>query len=98
MKAISVTTSGTSVSLAGGPGSLTATVSNQGRDDERVVLVVVAQGGGAPAPTSPVEKPLREIEAGASEQYLVTFSPGAAAPGTYPVKIVAYPADEAPEE
>jgi beta-lactam-binding protein with PASTA domain len=99
MKAISVTTSGSTLSISGGGGSMTATVANQEGRRERIVVAVVPQGtpGGA-TPTATVERPLREIDAGASEQYLVTFGSGTAPAGSYPVKIVAYPADEAPEE
>ncbi|WP_423182537.1 PASTA domain-containing protein [Arthrobacter sp. NyZ413] len=45
-----------------------------------------------------IPNPLRTIAAGATEQYLVNFDTTGAAPGSYPVKLIAYSADDAPED
>jgi beta-lactam-binding protein with PASTA domain len=110
MKAISVTTSSRKVTLSGGTGSITANVANQEATAQRVTVAVVPQPalagpGAAAASTAPsaelnatVERAAREVAPGATEQYLVTFARGRAAPGDHAVKIVAYPSGEAPEE
>lgn len=95
MKALSVTTSGPTLTLDGGVGALTASVANQEPTQQRVVVVAVPQ---APGPDGAVERTPREIAAGQTEQFLVSFSAAAVEPGTYRSRIVAYPSDEAPEE
>lgn len=72
---------------------------------ERVVLGVFRPltVPGAPPAADPawavVERPLREMVAGATEQVVVTFAPPPGTPaGTYDAKVIAYPADAAPEE
>jgi hypothetical protein len=57
---------------------------------------------GDPAAAKPtwttVDRPLRTIGAGATEQYAVSFDTQGAEPGTYPVKLIPYSADEAPDD
>jgi len=72
---------------------------------ERVVLGVFRPlaAPGAPPAADPawavVERPLREMVAGSTEQVVVTFAPPPGTPaGTYDAKVIAYPADAAPEE
>lgn len=69
-----------------------------------------APTGGAPATGAPaapanplawttIDRSLREVAAGATEQFTVNFAPPAGtAAGSYPVRFIAYSADEAPEE
>jgi IPT/TIG domain len=45
-----------------------------------------------------IDRPLRTIGPGATEQYEVAFDTAGAEPGTYPVKLIPYSADEAPED
>jgi hypothetical protein len=45
-----------------------------------------------------IEQPLRTIAPGATAQYEVSFDTTGAAPGSYPVKLIPYSADEAPED
>jgi hypothetical protein len=103
MKDLSMTLSSENVLLVDGKGTLTASVHNASSDDERVVLGAFpptdAPATGSPAPTwATVEKPLRSIAPEATEQYEVSFDTTGAAPGTYPVKLIPYSADEAPED
>lgn len=88
------------VAVADGRGTLTVTVTSGAA--ERVVLgafrPAAASGAADPAWVS-VDRPLRQVQADAPEQYAVTVTPPASvAPGTYDVKFIAYPADKAPEE
>jgi len=45
-----------------------------------------------------IERPLREIAAGATEQFVATFDGKDAAPGVYRARFIAYSATRAPEE
>lgn len=101
MSTITMTLSSPTVELKDGKGSLTASVTNGApAGSERVVLG--AFPGAETTPPSPtyttIPTPLRTIAAGATEQYLVNFDTTGAAPGTYPVKLIAYSADDAPED
>ena len=107
MTGITMTLSSPTVELKDGKGSLTASVTNAGPDAERVVLgAFPGQQATPPSPTyTNVERPLRSIGAGATEQYVVSFdtngTPPAtppASPGSHPVKLIAYSADDAPED
>ncbi len=108
MSEISVSLASTQVTLVNGRSSLTASVTNASASVERVVLGVYAAPGAAAAATAgpvvnpvswtTVERPLREIGPGATEQYVVSFEAAAAPAGTYGLKAIAYPADRAPEE
>lgn len=51
-----------------------------------------------PGSWTAVDRPLREIAPGATEQYAVSFDRTAAPTGTHHLKVIAYPADRAPEE
>lgn len=94
------------VTVSQGRAVTTATVTNQGSAAETVVL-----GAFPPTPSSPgtatasavgwttVERPQREVQPGATEQFNVAFEPPAGvAAGTYPVRFIAYSAYGAPEE
>ncbi|MCX2748496.1 PASTA domain-containing protein [Arthrobacter sp. MI7-26] len=100
MSTITMTLSSPTVELKDGKGSLTASVTNGAPGPERVVLG--AFPGTESTPPSPsyttIPTPLRTIAAGATEQYLVNFDTTGAAPGSYPVKLIAYSADDAPED
>ncbi|UKA62508.1 PASTA domain-containing protein [Arthrobacter sp. FW306-04-A] len=100
MSTITMTLSSPTVELKDGKGSLTASVTNGAPGPERVVLG--AFPGMESTPPSPsyttIPTPLRTIAAGATEQYLVNFDTTGAAPGSYPVKLIAYSADDAPED
>lgn len=102
MKAITMTLSSPDVKLVNGRASLTASVSNGTPEPQRVVLgAFPVSSGTQPASTSTwttVEQPLRTIAPDATEQYVANFDTTAAPPGTYLVKLIAYSADEAPEE
>ena len=49
-------------------------------------------------PVATVDRPLRTIPPGATEQYEVAFDTTALSPGSYSVKLIPYSADEAPED
>lgn len=100
MTSITMTLSSPTVDLKDGKGSLAASVTNAGSAPERVVLgAFPGQQSNPPAPTyTTIANPLRTIAAGATEQYVVTFDTTDAPAGTYPVKLIAYSADDAPED
>ena len=94
------------VTVNQGRAATTATVTNKGTTAESVVLgAFPALAGSAGTAISSavgwttVERPQREVQAGATEQFTVTFEPPAGvAAGTYPVRFLAYSAYGAPEE
>jgi hypothetical protein len=92
-----MTLSSPTVVLKDGKGSLTASVTNGTGASARVVLGAFA-GGTATETYTVIPDPLRTLAAGATEQYLVTFDTSGAKPGSYPVKLIAYSADDAPED
>lgn len=96
MSTITMTLSSPTVTLKDGKGSLTASVTNGTGASARVVLGAFPGGPLAETYTA-IPDPLRTLAAGATEQYLVTFDTTKAAPGSYPVKLIAYSADDAPE-
>lgn len=100
MTTITMTLSSPGVQLKDGKGSLAASVTNAGTDKEPVVLgAFPAQSATPPTATyATIDKPLRVIPAGATEQYVVTFDTVGAPAGTHQVKLIAYSADEAPED
>ena len=100
MTTITMTLSSPDVELKEGKGSLAASVTNAGTDKEPVVLgAFPAQSTTPPAATyATIDKPLRVIPAGATEQYMVAFDTAGAPAGTHQVKLIAYSADEAPED
>lgn len=103
MSTIALTLSVTTVTLADGRAALTASVTNSSPVPARIVLGAfgppdAAAPAGATAWTA-IEQPVRDVEAGATVQYAVTFAPPAGtAAGSYPVRFIAYSADQAPEE
>ncbi|MDQ7993027.1 MAG: hypothetical protein REI45_10160, partial [Propionicimonas sp.] len=86
------------------PASLTASVTNSATVPARVVLGAYPPLAGPSAPAGAaawtgVDRPLRDIGAGATEQYTVTIAPPpTATAGDYVVRLIAYDADRAPEE
>lgn len=103
MKKLSMTLSSPDVALAEGKGAVTASVNNASAAAERVVLGAFPTGESAPgvpnvSTWASVDEPLRTISPGATVQYEVTFNTAGASPGTYPVKLIPYSADEAPED
>ncbi|MBO1031405.1 META domain-containing protein [Tessaracoccus sp. SD287] len=98
---ITLTLTVAQVSVVDGRGMLTASVTNGAAVPARVVLGGFAPSGGAPSAVAwtSIDRPLRDLAAGATEQYAVVFAPppGTAA-GSYPVRFIAYSADQAPEE
>lgn len=99
----------TDVTLDGARGSVTVSVTNLGPDVARIVLVAfdssapagvrgAAGRRGESQPRATVEQPLRELAPGAAEQYVVTVDAAGVPAGSYELKVVAYPADRAPEE
>lgn len=101
MSDVSVSLATPQVTVVEGRGSVTASVTAPAA--ERVVVAVVRTVGGDVPSADPawatVDRPLRALAAGATEQYALTFVPPAGtAPGLYEAKVVAYPADAAPEE
>lgn len=99
---ITISLAASEVTLEGGRGSLTASVTNRSATSERVVLAVypvqAAEAPADPRAWATVLQPLREIGAGATEQYVVSFDAAALPAGSHQLKVVAYPADRAPEE
>jgi len=102
MTRIALTLPATTVTVSDMDATITASVTNRGSVPDRIVL-----GAFAGDPRNPInattwttiDKPLREVAPGATEQYAITFAPpGTAAPGTYPVRFIAYSANSAPEE
>ncbi|MEE2568877.1 PASTA domain-containing protein [Pseudarthrobacter sp. J64] len=100
MGTITMTLSSPGVELKDGKGSLAASVTNAGAEKEPVVLgAFPVQAGSPPGPTyASIDKPLRVIPAGATEQYVVNFDTAGAPAGSHQVKLIAYSADEAPED
>lgn len=90
------------VPLRGGKGRLAVSVTNGEPTAQRLVLgAFPVSSAGSPAASaswSVVERPLREVAAGATEQFLVSFDTAGAAAASYPVKLIAYSADDAPED
>ena len=101
MSTITLTLTATSVVVSGGPASITASVTNAASVPARVVLGAFPspEGTAGAAPWTSIDRPLRDVAAGATEQYTVTIAPppGAAA-GDHVVRLIAYDADRAPEE
>ncbi|MBP2268839.1 hypothetical protein J3A64_004303 [Pseudarthrobacter sp. PvP004] len=100
MTTITMTLSSPDVVLKDGKGSLTASVTNGSTEAERVVLgAFPGQVTNPPSKTyATIPNPLRTIAAGATEQYVVNFDTAGASAGSYPVKLIAYSADDAPED
>lgn len=92
------------VTVSQGRAVATATVTNNGSVAQSIVLGVFppatggASGASAVAWTS-VDRPQRDLQPGATEQFTVTFTPPeGTASGTYAARFIAYSAYGAPEE
>jgi len=106
MSAISLSLSAATVTAPGGPVTVTAAVTNSAPVPARIVLGAFGPAGGTPAAGAQgplawtsVDRPLRTLAPGTTEQYTITFTPppGTAA-GQYRVRFIAYDADRPPEE
>lgn len=104
---ISVSMARTSLTLDHGRGSLTASVTNRGTTTRRVILAVVPAPGHQPVGSATevdprawatVRRPLGEIGPGATQQYVVDFDAPPGPAGTYALRVIAHPADRAPDE
>lgn len=101
---ISLTVPSNTVTVAGGRGSLTASVTNGSSVPARIVLGAFDPPEGTGGASSAVgwtriDRPARDIPAGATEQFAVMFVPEeGTGPGRYPVRFIAYSAEQAPEE
>jgi hypothetical protein len=98
MITLSMTLSSSQVGLVDGKGSVTASITNSSPTDQRVVLGAFPGAPSVSAQWTSVDKPQRTIPPGTTEQYEVRFDTTGASPGTYPVKLIPYSADEAPED
>jgi hypothetical protein len=104
MSAITITVVSRQVTLTDGVGTVAVSVTNTDTASQRLILgAYPPEAGASPgAPTAErwtsIERPLRDVAPGATEQYLATFAAGSAAPGTYQMKFIAYSADQAPED
>lgn len=99
MTDITLTLSSPAVALSAGTGTLAITVTNVSTTVQRVVLAAYPEGRDSAAPTyATVDRSLRSIAAGGTEQYIVAFDTTGAAPGSYADKFIAYSADRAPED
>lgn len=104
MSTISLTVPANTVTVAGGRAELTASVTNGSPVRARIVLGAFgppgdSAGGASALGWTSIDHPARDIPAGATEQFAVTFAPDpGTAPGGYPVRLIAYSAEQAPEE
>lgn len=100
MSTIALTLPATTLTTADGKATLTASVTNSASVPARIVLGAFGPSG-SPGGTvwTTIDRPLREIAAGATEQYTITFAPGTdVGAGSYALRFIAYSADQAPEE
>ena len=101
MNTISLTVPVSTLTLTDGRATTTASVTNGATVPARITVAALADAANAndAASWTSVDRPLREIAAGATEQFTVTFAtPPTTTPGTYGVRLLAYSADRAPEE
>lgn len=106
MSTITLTLTTTTVTATGAPLTITASVTNSASVPARIVLAAFAplpgQAGAAPASArewAVVDRPLRELPAGGTEQFTITITPPAeAAAGEHVVRFIAYDNDRPPEE
>ncbi len=102
MSTIALTLSVTTVTVAEGRAALTASVTNSAPVPARIVLGAFGPPDGAASGATAwtgIEQPVRDVDPGATVQYAVAFTPPAGtAAGSYPVRFIAYSADQAPEE
>lgn len=105
MTSLAVTLTASRIELTDGSGTVTATVTNTSAWDERVVLGAFAAPGAGPTPSADaarwvrIDRPVRDIPSGQTEQFSVTITPDReSAGGTYGLRLIAYSATQAPEE
>lgn len=102
MSTIALTLSVTTITVAEGRAALTASVTNSSPVPARIVLGAFGPPDGTAAGATAwtgIEQPVRDVDPGATVQYAVAFTPPAGtAAGSYPVRFIAYSADQAPEE
>jgi hypothetical protein len=103
MAGIKITVASGTVTLSGGQGSVAVSVTNTEPTRQRLILGgYPAPGAAGAAPSAAgwtrIDRPIREFGPGAKEQYVAAFDATNAPPGTYHLKFIAYPADDAPED
>lgn len=100
MTTISLTIPVSTLTLTDGRATTTASVTNGASVPARITVTALPdEANPAAASWTTVDRPLREIAAGATDQFTVTFAPPPATPpGTYAVRLLAYSADRPPEE
>ncbi len=101
MSTIGLTLTTTTVTATGVPLTLVASVTNSASVPARIVLGAFGSAEGQPGARewTAIERPVREVAAGATEQYTITITPPAEAPaGEHPVRFIAYDSDRPPEE
>ncbi len=105
MSTITLALTATSVTAGAEPLRVTATVTNSATVPARVVLAAFAPEPGAGGVVdsarewSAIDRPLREVPAGATEEFAITITPPPdAAAGERLVRFIAYDADRPPEE
>ncbi len=101
MKDIAVTVAAPQVTLTDGRGTITVTVVNSEPTTEHVVVTALGGGGTGPSgvpPTTTVDRPLRDVAPGQTEQFVARIDATSATAGLHTVRFVAAPSDEATEE
>lgn len=114
MSDVSVRVASRLVTLEGERASVAVSVTNAAADPQRVVLGTyeatpgtagaAADGAAAQmaaaqlAAATTIDRPVREIPPGATEQYIATIHRDGAATGEYGLTFLAHPVDRAPEE
>lgn len=105
MSGITITVATSQVTVADGHGTVAVSVTNTEATPQRLVLGAYPPAGPSAGGASPsahawtsIERPQRTVAAGATDQYVASFDPQSVPPGSYPVKFIAYSADEAPED
>ena len=102
MSTIALSLTSSSITTAGSPASITASVTNSADVPARIVLGAFSNAnttGPDPRTWATVERPLREIGPHATESFTITVeAPTGTGAGQYGLRFIAYDADRPPEE
>ena len=98
MSDITTTLSSPTVFLADGKGTLALSVTNASAAAQRVVLGAYPVAPATGVTYATIDRALRTIAAGGTEQYVVTFDTTGAPAGAHQTRFIAYSADGAPED
>lgn len=101
MSTIGLTLTTTTVTATGAPLTLVASVTNSASVPARIVLGAFGSTDGQPGARewTAVDRPVREVAPGATEQFTITITPPDGAPaGEHLVRFIAYDSDRPPEE